>query len=89
MGVVENKQIVHETFAALTAGDADKFLSYLSDDVRWTVIGTTSFSHTYAGKADILDRLVSRGNGTGRRVHHQHHPEYHCRRRLCRRVNPG
>ncbi len=60
MGVVENKQIVHETFAALTAGDADKFLSYLSDDVRWTVIGTTSFSHTYAGKADILDRLVSR-----------------------------
>jgi len=59
MGAAENKQLVHETFAALSTGDSDKFFGNLSDDVCWTIIGTTKYSHTYTGKADIVARLFT------------------------------
>ena len=59
MGATENKQLVHDTFAALNAGDSDKFFSNLSDDVRWTITRTTKYSNTYTGKADIVERLFT------------------------------
>ncbi len=59
MGAAENKQLVHDTFSALGAGDSDKFFGNLSDDVCWTIIGTTKYSHTYKGKADIVARLFT------------------------------
>ena len=59
MGAAENKQLVHDTFAALNAGNSEKFFSHLSDDIRWTIIGTTKYSHTYTGKADIVERLFT------------------------------
>lgn len=30
----------------------------LSDDVRWTIIGSTSWSRTFEGKARVLDELL-------------------------------
>ena len=36
-----------------------KFFSNLSDDVRWTIIGTTKYSNTYTCKADIVERLFT------------------------------
>lgn len=59
MSVTENKQLVHETFAALNAGDSDTFFGNLSDDIRWTIIGNTTYSHTYTGKGDIVERLFT------------------------------
>jgi ketosteroid isomerase-like protein len=53
MGVTDNKKLVETTFT-----DMSLFLDTLSDDIRWTVMGTTVFSDTYRGKQDVMDRLV-------------------------------
>ena len=59
MGAAENKQLVQDPVAALSAADSDKFFGNLADNIRWTIIGTTKYSHTYTGKADIADRLFT------------------------------
>ena len=43
----------------LSAGDSDKFFGNLADNIRWTIIGTTKYSNTYTGKADIVERLFT------------------------------
>lgn len=50
MSTARNKEVVHATFAALNAGDSDTFFGNLSDDIRWTIIGSTKYSHTYKGR---------------------------------------
>lgn len=59
MSTARNKEVVHATFTALNAGDSDTFFGNLSDDIRWTIIGSTKYSHTYKGKADIVERLFT------------------------------
>lgn len=58
MGIAENKQIVQAFYDAGNRGDMDACLALLSDDVRWTNIGSTPFSGTYVGKKDLLERLL-------------------------------
>ena len=53
-----NKEIVHQMFAALNAGDGAKYLSYMAEDVRVTYFGDHVFSGTYTGKADLLQNFV-------------------------------
>ena len=53
MSTNDNKKVVEEFF---TGGGTDP-LSALSDDVRWTVIGTTAFSGTYNGKQEVIEKL--------------------------------
>lgn len=60
MTIEANKQHLREMAAAISAGDLDKYLDGLADDVRWTIIGTTAFSGVYAGKHDVVNRLFSR-----------------------------
>lgn len=55
-----NKQVMLDMFAALSAGDAEGFLSRLADDVQWTIHGTTRYSGLYDGKADAANRLLGR-----------------------------
>ncbi|HWP99555.1 MAG TPA: nuclear transport factor 2 family protein, partial [Vicinamibacterales bacterium] len=52
------KQIVQAFYDAGNRGDMDACLALLSDDVRWTNIGSTPFSGTYVGKKDLLERLL-------------------------------
>jgi uncharacterized protein len=52
------KQLVRDVFAALARGDVDAFLGKIADDVRWTIQGSTKFSGTYHGKADVVARLL-------------------------------
>ena len=67
MSAEENKQFVTDALAALNVGDAEKFLDALSDDVRFTLIGSTSFSGTYEGKqafvSQVLEKLVGELDG--------------------------
>jgi len=58
MSAVENKRILQEVFEALEAGDGKPFLDSLSDDISWTVIGTTPWSRTYSGKAVLQSELL-------------------------------
>lgn len=58
MGVAENKQVVRDMFASLSRGDGAAFLNALSEDVRWTIIGSTVFSGTFHGKQEAIAKLL-------------------------------
>jgi ketosteroid isomerase-like protein len=55
MGVAENKEVVRQM---REAKGLDPMLATMSDDVRWTIIGTTKYSHVMNGKQEILDKLL-------------------------------
>ena len=59
MGTEENKRVVLDTYAAISAGDLEGFLSHLNEDIRWTFFGTHPYAGTFAGKEDITKRLLS------------------------------
>jgi ketosteroid isomerase-like protein len=45
-------------FDALANGDGGPFMASLGEDVRWTIIGTTTWSGTYDGKRAVRDELM-------------------------------
>ncbi len=58
MGIAENKQIVINFYAAAARGDMDTCFALLADEVTWTNIGSTRLSGTYAGKQELVERLL-------------------------------
>jgi ketosteroid isomerase-like protein len=54
MGAAENKEVVRQM---REAKGVDAMLATMSEDVRWTLIGTTKFSGTMNGKQEIVDKL--------------------------------
>ncbi|HJZ73841.1 MAG TPA: nuclear transport factor 2 family protein [Vicinamibacterales bacterium] len=76
MTPLENKRLLQGIFAELERGNAKPFVGSFADDVRWTIIGSTSWSRTYEGKKAVLDdllgplraRLVDRVQVTARRI---------------------
>ena len=55
MGVAENKEIVRKTGAAKSLPD---MLATMSDDVRWTIMGATKYSHVMNDKQELIDKLL-------------------------------
>jgi len=55
----ENKQLIQHVFAELGAGNSKPFTDVLADDVHWTIIGSTRWSRTFAGKAAVLAELLT------------------------------
>jgi uncharacterized protein len=66
-----NKQHVRAAEQALASGGRDGWLAALAEHVRWTVMGRTSWSRTYEGKAairtELIDRLAAQYAGPYRR----------------------
>jgi ketosteroid isomerase-like protein len=58
MGLAENKQIAQAFYDSANRGDMEACLGQLADDVTWTNIGSTRYSGTYAGKNDLVAKLV-------------------------------
>jgi ketosteroid isomerase-like protein len=55
MGAAENKEIVRQM---REAKGLEPMLAAMSDDVRWTIIGSTKYSHVMNGKQEIIDKLL-------------------------------
>lgn len=55
MGTAENKEVVRKM---REAKGLEPMLAAMSDDVRWTIIGTTKYSGTMNGKQEIIDKLL-------------------------------
>lgn len=55
MSVAENKEVVR---GMREAKGLDAMLATMSDDIRWTIIGTTKYSGTMNGKQEIIDKLL-------------------------------
>lgn len=52
-----NKQLMEEAFAELAQGNRGPFRDLLADDVTWTLIGSTPWSGSYAGRRAVLEEL--------------------------------
>jgi len=55
MGAPENKEVIRQM---REAKGLEPMLATMSDDVRWTIMGTTKYSHTMNGKQEIIDKLL-------------------------------
>jgi ketosteroid isomerase-like protein len=55
MGIAENKEAVRQM---REAKGLDQMLAAMSDDVRWTIMGSTKYSHTMNGKKEIVEKLL-------------------------------
>jgi uncharacterized protein len=55
MGIAENKEAVRQM---REAKGLDEMLAAMSDDVRWTIMGSTKYSHTMNGKKEIVEKLL-------------------------------
>jgi uncharacterized protein len=53
-----NRALMQRIFEGLAARDGTLFFERMADDVRWTIIGTTTWSKTYQGKQAILRDLI-------------------------------
>ena len=53
-----NGKLIADAFAAWEHGDFHPFFEVVSDDVTWTVIGSTPISGTFQGKQAFLDGAV-------------------------------
>lgn len=51
----ENRRTVREAFRPWEEGDPGPFFDLIADDVRWTVIGSTSVSGVYDSKQGLID----------------------------------
>ena len=58
MSAEANKDIVRSFYEAGNRGDFDACFDMVADDVTWTNIGTTALSGTYAGKAELMEKLL-------------------------------
>lgn len=58
MTSAENKSILQHVFAETAKGNGRPFVAALAQDVTWTIIGSTPWSRTYRGKAELLKDLL-------------------------------
>jgi ketosteroid isomerase-like protein len=58
VSAAENKELMRDVFERMAGGDGQPFMDVLADDVRWTVIGSSPWSRTYAGKPEIVAELM-------------------------------
>lgn len=59
MGVEENKQLVRDTWGAVSKGDVEGFMARLADDVTWTFFGSHRFAGTFRGKDELVAKLFT------------------------------
>ena len=58
MTALDNKAFVHKIMEARSRGDHQAFISAMSDDFVWRIMGSTAWSGEYVGKADVRERLL-------------------------------
>ncbi|HUA33864.1 MAG TPA: nuclear transport factor 2 family protein [Candidatus Binataceae bacterium] len=57
MSAAENKKLILDAFNSWVRGDGS-VIDLFSDDVKWTVIGSTPVSRAYQSKREFLDGAV-------------------------------
>jgi ketosteroid isomerase-like protein len=59
MNAEQRKKRIADMFKAVSDGDAEPLMNALDEQVRWTIIGSTRFSGTFNGKAEVGERLLA------------------------------
>jgi uncharacterized protein len=58
VSTAENKALMESIFVELAKGNGRPFYDSLADDFSWTIMGTTAWSRTYAGKETVREELL-------------------------------
>lgn len=58
MTAEQNRVRIATIWAAMELGDGALFVEAMADDFVWRMMGATSWSGTYAGKADVRGRML-------------------------------
>lgn len=58
MSAKENRKIVEKFYAAGNSGDMDTCFNLIADNIKWTNIGSTRYSGTFQGKAELQEKLL-------------------------------
>jgi hypothetical protein len=58
MSAAENKKLMSGIFEQLALGNGRPFVEALAQDVRWTIIGGTTWSRTWEGFEAVRQRLL-------------------------------
>jgi hypothetical protein len=58
VSAARNKELTRSMWAEAAKGKFEGFLNGYSDEVRYTIIGTTRFSGTFNGKQELLERVL-------------------------------
>jgi hypothetical protein len=53
-----NKALLRHAYAEISKGNPAALMNSLSDDIKWTIIGTTALSGTFNGKQEVADKLA-------------------------------
>lgn len=59
MSIEANKQLVRDTWGAVSAGDIGGFLGNLADSVTWTFFGSHRFAGIFDGKEELVAKLFA------------------------------
>jgi hypothetical protein len=59
MSASDNKEMLRGIYVEVAKGNPQPFLDAMSDDVRWTLIGSTKFSGSYSGKQNVLEKFLA------------------------------
>jgi ketosteroid isomerase-like protein len=59
MSANENKEMIRTMFSELGKGNAAAFLGAMSDDLKFTLIGTTKFSGVFKGKQEFTAKVLA------------------------------
>jgi ketosteroid isomerase-like protein len=58
MRTEQNKALIAGIFAETAKGNGGPFVDALADDVEWRIIGSTSWSKTFVGRAAVVNDLL-------------------------------
>lgn len=58
MTATRNKADLARIFDALAAGDGRPFVAAMADDFTWIMEGTTAWSGTFRGKAEVQEKVL-------------------------------
>lgn len=53
-----NTTVVRQVFDEMNAGNPQAYFETMAEDVRYTIIGSTSFSGTYEGRTQVVERII-------------------------------
>lgn len=53
-----NLETLQTAFAGIAKGDGRAFVAMMADNVTWHIIGTTSWSRSFEGKASVMADLL-------------------------------
>jgi ketosteroid isomerase-like protein len=59
MTAEDHKQLLWHVFTETARGNGRPFVDALTEDVRWTIIGSTAWSRIYQGKRAVLHELLA------------------------------